>query len=228
VLSSDRFDVAKEGMTAVPVRVVRKGYQGPIELVAKGAKGLSGKAIIKAGANAAVLPIRVEADDAVGADQFHVIGKAKIEDKSVVQTANAKAAVVQALNGLPYPPMHLPTFVALAVKEKANFSLAIQLDPPEVEPGKKLKVTITATRQEGFDGEITLTPPIGLPAAIALPKMIPPIGKDQTESSFSIELNAKAPVGEYFLLLTGKMKHDGKDLVEPAPPVLLTIRQPGK
>ena len=32
---------------------------------------------------------------------------------------------VQSMNGLAYPPMHLPAFVSLAVKEKAPFGLAI-------------------------------------------------------------------------------------------------------
>src|ERR1019366_6683277 len=134
--------------------------------------------------------------------------------------------VVQALNGLPYPPMHLQNIVALAVKEKAPFSLAVKMDPPEGIPGGKANVIITATRDPGFDDEITLTPPTGLPATIPPPKTIAAIGKGKTETSFPLDLNAKTPMGEYFVLLSARTKFQGKEVSSVAPPLMLVLGLP--
>jgi hypothetical protein len=228
VLPNERFDVAPNGATAIPVQVVRKGYTGPIELSLTGraSDGISGKATIKAGQNAALLLILARADMPMGAYQFHIVGKATVDGKPVAQTAGAKGMAVQSLNGLPYPPMHLQTYVALAVKEKAPFSLAIKIDPPEGAPGTAAKVTITATRDAAFDDEITLAPPTGLPATIPPPKTVPAIAKGKTETSFPLDLNAKTPLGEYFVLVTAKTKFQGKEYSGAAPPLLLVLGLP--
>ena len=226
VLPNERFDVAPSGAAAIPVQVVRKGYAGPIEISATGHAGLTGKATIKAGQNAGLLLVVAKSDLAMGAYQFSVVGKATVDGQPVVQSAGAKAAVVLALNGLTFPPMHLQTFVALAVKEKAPFSLAIKMDPAEGVPGGTAKVTITATRDPGFDDEITLSPPTGLPATIPVPKTVPAIGKGKTETSFPLDLNAKTPMGEYFVMVSAKTKYQGKELSGSAPPLMLILGAP--
>jgi hypothetical protein len=119
--------------------------------------------------------------------------------------------------------MHLQNFVAVAVKEKAPFSLAIKMDPPEGVPGGKATVTITATRDAGFDEEITLTPPTGLPPTVPAPKTIPAIAKGKTETTFPLDLNPKTPMGEFFLLVNAKTKFQGKDLSGAAPPLMLVL-----
>jgi Bacterial pre-peptidase C-terminal domain len=226
VLPNERFDVAPGGAAAIPVQVLRKGYTGSIEISATGHPGFTGKATIKAGANAGILLVMANSDVPMGAYQFNIVGKASNDGKPVVRSASARTAIVQALNGLPYPPMHLQTFVAWAVKEKAPFSLSIKMDPPESVPGGKAIVTITATRDEGFDDEITLTPPTGLPPNAPVPKAIPPIGKGKTETSFTLDLNAKTPMGEYFVLVSAKTKHMGKELTGTAPPLMLVLGAP--
>lgn len=225
-LANERFDVAPGGVAAVPVQIVRKGYTGPIELSAVGHPGLTGTATLKAGQNAGVLLVVAKADLPMGAYQFHVLAKANVDKKDVVQPALAKGAVVQSLNGLAYPPLHLQTYLALAVKEKAPFSLAIKMDPAEGIPGGKAQVTITATRDAGFDDEITISPPTGLPPTIPAPKTVPAIGKGKTETTFPLDLNAKTPLGEYFVVVSAKTKHMGKELSGSAPPLLLVLGAP--
>ena len=225
-LPTDRFDVAPTGVAAIPVQVVRKGYTGPIELTAQGGAGFTGTATIKAGANAGLLLVAAKGDMPMGAYQFSILGKATVDGQPVVQAASAKAQVAQALNGLPYPPMHLQYFVAVAVKEKAPFSLAIKMDPPEGVPGGKANVIITATRDAGFEDEITLSPPTGLPATIPPPKTVAAIAKGKTESSFPLDLNAKTPLGEYFVLVTAKTKYQGKEFGGAAPPLMLVLGLP--
>lgn len=226
VLPNERFDVAPGGSAAVPFQVVRRGYAGPIEVAADGHPSLSGTATIKAGQNAGILMVAAKGDLPMSAYQFRVVGKATVDGKPVVSAAGAKALVVQSLNGLLYPPMHLQNFVALAVKEKAPFSLAIRMDPPEGVPGGKVNVIITANRDKGFEDEITLSPPTGLPPTVPAPKTIPAIGKGKNEASFPLDLNVKTPMGEYFLLVAAKTKFQGKELTGAAPPLMLVLGLP--
>ena len=73
----------------------------------------------------------------MGPLQFNVLARATIDGKPVTQPANVKALVIQSLNGLAYPPMHLQSWIALAVKEKPPFSLAVKIDPPEGVPERR-------------------------------------------------------------------------------------------
>jgi hypothetical protein len=226
VLPNERFDVAPGGAAAIPVQIVRKGYTGPIELSTRGHPGLIGTAMIKAGKNAAILLVAAKTDLPMGVCQFQILGKATIDKETILQAAGAKAQVVQALNGLAYPPMHLQSFVALAVKERPPFTLAIKMDPPEGVPGGKANVIITATRDPGFGEEITLSPPNGLPPTIPAPKAIAAIGKGKTETSFPLDLNAKTPFGEYFVFVTAKTKHQGKEISGAVAPLMLVLGLP--
>ena len=225
-LVNERFEVAPGGAAAIPVQIVRRGYTGPIELSVTGHPGLSGTASLKAGQNAGLLLVTAKPDVAMGAYQFRIVAKATVDKQDVVQAAAAKAMVVQSMNGLAYPPMHLASFVSLAVKEKAPFSLAIKMDPPEGVPGGKANVTITVTRDPGFEDEITLTPPTGLPPTIPAPKAVPAIAKGKTETSFPLDLNVKTPLGEYFVLVSAKSKHMGKEVAGTTPPLLLVLGAP--
>lgn len=225
-LPNERFDVSPGGVTAIPVQIVRRGYTGPIELSTRGQTGFDGKASIKAGQNAGLLMVVAKGDLPMGAYQFQIVAKATIDGQPVQQTANAKAMVAQSLNGVAFPPMHLQSFVSLAVKEKAPFSLAVTIDPPDGIPGGKATVKITATREPGFEDEIALGPLTGLPPTVPAPKTIPAIAKGKTESSFPLDLNVKTPLGEYFVLLSAKTKHQGKEFGAVAPPLVLVVGPP--
>ena len=225
-LTNERFDISPNGATAIPVQVVRKGYTGAIDLSAVGHPGLSGTATIKAGQNAVIMMVLAKGDLAMGPYDLSIHGKATVDGKPITQAAGAKASVVQALNGLVYPPMHLQTSFAVAVKERPPFSLAIKMDPPEGIPGGKATVTVTATRDPGFDDEITLNLPSGLPPTIPAPKVIGAITKGKNDVSFPLDLNVKTPMGEYIVFLTAKTKHKGKEFGAAAPPLMLVLGLP--
>jgi hypothetical protein len=195
-------------------------------LTGRDGEGLSGKATIKPGKNAALLPVVCKGDQPMGAHQVHIVGKATIDGQAVTHTASARGMVVQSLNGLAYPPMHLQNFVAVAVREKAPFTLAIKIDPPEAAPGTAAKVTVTATREAGFEDDITLASPTGLPPTVPAPKTIPAIAKGKTEITFPLDLNAKTPLGEYFVMVTAKTKFQGKEYTSAAPPLLVVLGAP--
>jgi hypothetical protein len=112
------------------------------------------------------------------------------------------------------------------VKERAPFTLAVKMDPPEAVPGTKVNITITATRDAGFDEEISFTPPTGLPPTVPAPKTIPAIGKGKKDVTFPLELNPKTPMGEFFLFVNAKTKFQGKDLSGASPPLMLVVGLP--
>ena len=109
-LPNERFDVAPNGVAAIPVQVVRKGYTGPIELTAQGAAGFTGTATIKAGANAGLVLVAAKGDVPMGAYQFKIVGKATVDGQPVIQVASAKAAVVASLE---WPPLSADALAAL-------------------------------------------------------------------------------------------------------------------
>src|SRR5262249_50871788 len=114
-LANERFEIAPGAAAVIPVQIVRKGYNGPIEISTQGEQGLSGSVNLKAGQNAGLLLVTSKADLPMGPYQFRVVGKATVDGKAIEQTATAKAMAVQSMNGLAYPPLHLATFVSLAV-----------------------------------------------------------------------------------------------------------------
>ena len=62
---------------------------------------------------------------------------------------------------------------------------------------------ISATRAPGFAEEIVLNPPAGLPANVPLFKLAS-IAKGKDQVQFKLDVNAKTPLGEYFVFLSGK------------------------
>ncbi|MSU77119.1 MAG: hypothetical protein EXS16_03375 [Gemmataceae bacterium] len=221
-LPSERYDIAPGSVTAVAVQVNRKGYTGAIDLTPTGHPGLSGTATIKAGQNASILIVVAKNDIAMGAYTFGITGKATVDGQAVTQNAEAKAAVAAVMGGLAYPPMNLASTLGLAVKEKAPFSLAIKMDPAEVAIGGKANVTLTVMREAGFDDEIAINPPAGLPATMPAPKLTT-IPKDKKEISFPLDVNAKTVAGEYFVMISGRANHMNKEYTASAPPLMLRV-----
>jgi hypothetical protein len=113
----------------------------------------------------------------------------------------------------------------LAVKEKAPFTLAATFEHPEHVPGLPINVTITATRDAGFEEEITLNPVVGLPPT-EKPPALKPIAKGQKDVKYQMTLSAKVPLGEHLLFFTGKTKFQNKELTAGALPASLVMALP--
>jgi hypothetical protein len=217
----DRFGAPQGGAARVPVQVVRHDYAGPIEVSVSGA-GLSGTVTIPTGQAAAQLPVTPAADLPVGPRAFQVIGKATIGGKPVTAFASVRAVVSQELAGLPVPPRAAWTQLALAVTEKAPFTLAAKFDAPSTAPGKPAALTVTATRAAGFTGEIALTA-AGLPANVtAALKNVP---ANANEVKVQLSPAANAPVGQFPVTITGKARHKDRDFTASAPPVPLVLKK---
>jgi hypothetical protein len=223
----ERFDVAQDGSVNVPVVVTRRDYTGPIDLFVDGLPGLSAALTVAAGQpvppnQPVLLAVKAGGTISVGPHLFAVKGKAAINGKDVVVTASARTPVSQSLAGLPIPPRSTFTQVALAVTERAPFTLAAKFDEAAATPGKPTMLTVTVTRTAGFNGDVALTL-AGLPANVtAMPKSIPP---NMTEAKLTVTLAPNAAVGAFPITVNGKAKHNGRDFSVNAAPATLTVKK---
>jgi hypothetical protein len=209
-LALDRFDLAASSPLALSVFAIRRGYNGPIDVSVGGHPAFSGTTQLKAGQAVATMMIEAKPDLAMGPYMVHLAGKAVIDARPVVRIASVRPGVSAGLSNLLYPPRNLSEQVALAVREKPPFRLAIAWDQPESYPGATGKLTILATRNPGFDEIITLDPLLGLPPNVP-PSKVPPIPKGQNEVKVDVSLVPKAPPGEYLIVVSGKTKFQNKD-----------------
>jgi hypothetical protein len=224
-LGLDRFDLAPGSPLALTVIATRRGYNGPIDVTIGGQLGFFGATQVKAGQTLANMIVQATPDLAMGPYFVHVTGKAVIDGKPVMRMASVRPAVSASLANLPYPPRNLSEQVALAVREKPPFSLAVAWDQPESYPGASAKLTILATRNPGFDEIINLDPLGGLPPNVPQPK-IPPIPKGQNEIKVDVSLAPKAPPGEYLIQVSGKTKFQNKDFQASSPGARLLLGLP--
>jgi len=224
-LGLDRFDLAGGSPLALNVFTVRRGYNGPIDVSVGGHPGFSGTAHLKDGQVSAMLVVDVKPDLAMGPYLVHVAGKAMIDGKPVTRIAGVRPAVSAGLSNLPYPPRNLSHQVALAVREKPPFTLAMQWEHPESYPGATGKLTILAKRNPGFDEIINLDPLIGLPPNVPAPK-VPPIPKGKNDVKIDVSLVPKAPAGDYLVLVSGKTKFQNKDFQASSPGAKLLLGLP--
>jgi hypothetical protein len=177
VLGIDQFEAAPGGVTLIPVTaVVRRNFNGPIELSVAGRSGLSGSVTIPAGvpaANApagqpiAYLPLNVDEDVAMGAYEFSVQAKAIVDGKDIVRLARVTDIVKQRMANLELPPREMLTSLGLGVTDEPLFVLAAKTPATDVVRGTPATVTLTATRTAGFAEEIALTT-INLPANVSV------------------------------------------------------------
>src|SRR5205085_5135699 len=144
-------------------------------------------------------------DAALGPYVVTLVATAPIDGQPRTQAVSVKDPVSASLSGLPYPPLGLNHRVALAVKEKAPFALAVHMEPAQAVPGIATQVTVRANRAAGFAEEIVLGPPAGLPATVTVPK-ITKIAKDKNEANFQLDVSPKTPFGEYLVFVVGKSK----------------------
>jgi hypothetical protein len=214
VLSADKLEAAQGGIAALPFVVNRKGFTGPIEVFVRGDAKTSVK--LKAGQTGGLLQMPIPANAKLGGKTLILDAKADVDGKPTIVAANTKAVVSKALADLVFPPLSLQSQVNYAVKEPAPFKLSAKLDPPDAAPGTTPTVIVTLTRSPDFAEEVALNPPAGLPATIPAPKF-GPIAKGKDELKFTLDVNAKVLVGDYFVLLTGKAKVQGRDVIsDPA------------
>ena len=224
----DRFNVEQGGKLSIPVLAPRRDFGGPIEISVVGPKDISGQLAVAAGkappANQPIgtLVVNVGPDVPIGPYAFHIQGKATINGKAVTRLASVRNSVSQGLANLPLPPRDTLTSIGLAVTEKPPFALMAKLDAASYMPGKTATLTVTATRTAGFTAEIALSA-AGMPPGVTA--MLKPIPANQSEVKLTLTLTPQTKVGQANLIVTGKAKHQGRDVTSATPVVPLVIKK---
>jgi len=122
-LVSDRFDIPSGGYGAIPVAVVRREYNGPIDLQIISPAGIFGHCVMPAGALAATLFVQATSDMPVGAYSLQVRGSAVIGGQVVHQPARIRAQVSAALGDCLSLHRNLLDTAGAAVTEKTPFAI---------------------------------------------------------------------------------------------------------
>ena len=106
--------------------------------------------------------------------------------------------------------------------EGQPFTLAVKFDAPAVAPGKPAPLTVTVTRAPGFTGEVALSA-AGLPPNVKAALKNVPAGQNTAQGQLDIAAAVKP--GQYTITVTGKAKHQGRDVSVNAAPVPLVLKK---
>ena len=231
----DRYEVPQGGLGILTVNATRRDYAGPIEVSVAGVPGVTGSATIAAGQNAVMIPLSAAADAPVAGQKLLVTGKATINKQQVVEQINVRNLVSQNLSNLPFPPLNLNHVMALAVTEKPPFTMQVAYDLPEGLRGGTVPVTVSITKNPGFDEEVNVAL-VAIPPAQGQPVPIPPatakIAKGQTQVRLELKPAANAPMTPQHLGFTAKAKFNNKDYTVSVPPgpvaAHIALRSPGE
>jgi hypothetical protein len=164
-----------------------------------------------------VSPLFVQADASValGAYPIQIDGIALIDGKETHVRGDFRSAARQELSNLPQIPGCL-NVATVAVTEKPPFTLRLTLNDAGQSSNDAATLTIDVDRQPGFSEEIALTA-VGVPADLSVD--LKTIFKTQTSAEAQVKCGPKAPWGRLRFSVTGKAKHDGREVVVLAPPV---------
>lgn len=229
-VSTDTINVPLQGVSLVTVTSVRRGYDGPIELLLTEGPGnvASTGAVIGVGQNSAVLTILNSGAAPDGKIYpVKILGKAPIGGAEYVVQASASAAQKAAFAATPLPPQLVSQSVALGANPQPFFVL--RSEPAELVFGKNLSATvkIKSIRAADFPEAITLAvepAANGLPAGVTA--AVKPIEKGKDEIEVVFTANAQAPLGSFSGVLIGTGKRGNDTVVQGAPAIRLSLRTP--
>ena len=225
----DRFDVPLTSTVGVQLLLSRRDYTGPIEVsVVADHPGITGQLTIAAGqpapnAPAGNLYIHAKEDVPQGPHAITLVAKATINQVQVVEYVNLRGLVSQGMAGLAFPPRQYFAQMGLAVTAKPPYSLAVKLDQPEVLRGSPATITITATKDTGFDEEIAITV-AGLPPTV--PAALKNIAKGTNEVKITLTPAPNQPLGNVPFSIIGKTKFQNKDFSTSTAPTALPVVAP--
>lgn len=201
------LSIDRGGRGSLIVKVVRRGYNGPIRLFVEGLPKnlLVGETTIAAGQNQVELTFTAGFDAEAAAAFTRIFGAAEINGQSVVRQASHPvvfAAMPQSATAL-----HSLDSVAIGISgQGAELALRGELAGP-LTPGGKARVKLVVHRREGIKGEV-LVRAISLPSGFAFPEVKIPAGKEVAEIELAASIEVKP--GKRNLRLEAKLQVKGK------------------
>jgi hypothetical protein len=217
----DRLAVGRGGRIPLVVTVERRhGFDGEITLHVDGLpQGVSvaGPARIRAGRKGAHLLLTASPDAPLQAARFGVTGSATIEGKSVVRMAQGREEIFQNNEKRTRPS----TFPTMAAAEPPDMVVTAAPERLTLAPGKKVEITVSVARREGFKGKVPLAV-LGLPEGIDA--STPEIAEDKSEAKITLTASAEAKPGELDLVVVGRTDlGEQREVLHAAPPLVLTV-----
>jgi len=230
--AADTVNVGAGSTAMITVNVVRRGYNGPIQVAATNlpAGVLSNPTVIGPGMKSVVLTISSGAETAAGTFvPITVVGRGKNGADDFEVVAGTEVALKAKFNALPWGPQNLDGQVAVGVAPKPQIRLRPEVG--EIIFGKSLsaKVKVLVDRDKGFDEAVTLvvTPDAkkgGLPATVTA--AVTPIAKGKNEAIITFTATDKAPIGDFTAVLTGTIKQGKTTVVQTVPGITLKLQAP--
>lgn len=227
--TADRLNIPAGGTTQITVNAARRDYGGPIEVAAVDipAGVTSVPTVIGPGMNSVVLTATGTPEAPAGnVNPIRIVGRVKIGEIEVEETADVAEALKGQFSGMPWPPRPLTEAVALGIGAKPPFTLRVE--PAEILFGRRLsaKVKVIAERTEGYDQAIALavTPEKnGVPGNVSVGVQPIPQGQNEVEITFSA--NEKAPFGKFTAVLAGTHTKDKNNVTQIVPGIGFEIRE---
>ncbi len=230
--AANTVNLGAGGTASIRVNVVRKGYNGPIQVAAVDLPDgvVSQPTVLGPAAKTVALTLTGSGDMPLNrVASVKIVGTAKIGDRDVQVTANTDVAMKAGFSAIPWAPENLNAQVALGVGPKPQIRLRTEVQ--EVVFGKQLtgSVKVIVDRDEGFNEAVTIavTPDLkqgGLPANVTAG--LKPIAKDQNEIVITFAATDKAALGEFTAVLTGTIKQGKTTVIQTVPGLSLKLQAP--
>ena len=221
-LTDSQVNVRQGGTAAVPVTVVRQGYNGPITLAVDNLPaGLTVRpGTVHDGQLVGTFSISAAADANVGPTTLEVVGTAQGPGGPI--KVRAEKLVVFAQQGP--VPVNFRTQVGLAASTARPGS--VSLDAPaavEIAHGVGGPIPIKVARKPGQDAAMTVKP-LPLPPGVAFADQ--PIPEKVGEANLNVGVALEAPLGSYTIALNATGKFGGKDETNAVPAITLNVVRP--
>ncbi|MEZ6065331.1 MAG: hypothetical protein R3B90_06400 [Planctomycetaceae bacterium] len=225
---ADTILVPPRGTAAISLQVVRRRYNGELELTVTGLpEGLRSETVIAgAGMKRAAITIRSERDEPIRLTGIRIVGTpvAPVEDWTTF--ASNTSLLNGRLNQPPVVPLALRDSIAVASAEPVPLTLTAEPALLTLGPALSTQFQLKAVRGEGLDEAVTFT---AYPAQEALPAEVTldlqPIAKGSDEVAIKLSATEKAALGRYSIVLQGTLKQ-GDRTVTTFSPVLNFQLQP--
>jgi hypothetical protein len=220
-----QVSVPRGGTAAVPVTIVRKGYDGPIAVtVADPPEGLTIRpATIAAGQLVGALSLSATSGASFAAVTLKLVGRGEAAGDPIEVEAARKVVLAQqgtlptyvlTQQGLPAAPA-LPTPVTLDAPA----------GPVEVAHGFGTSIPIKAGRAKGADAALAVTP-YPLPPGLAVPAAT--VAEKATAGTVAVNTAVESPLGVMTIALRAKGKFAGGEQTIAIPAVKLSVVRPAE
>jgi hypothetical protein len=208
--------IDRGGRGSLAVKIIRQGYNGPVQLVAEGLPPgvTASETTIPAGQPLGEMTLSASFDAGNQATLARIYAVAEIGGQKVIRRADHPVLFSAMPQGV--VAMHYLDSVAVAVSgQGAELGLRTEI-AGTVAPGSKVKVKLSVRRREGLKGDV-IVKALSLPDGLTLPEVKIPDGKDSAEVDLAAGLDAKPGKRSLQLQASLRVKGQANPLVAESP-----------